>query len=433
MIKIYAIVMLSLIGLGVQGQNVMTPEEAITQALENNFNIRIAQNDVLIAENSTDKALFGYRPTVTANGSLNGNINNNTTNFTSGESIVTGYGFAFGGNANVAASYNIIDPNRGANLKQVREQVALSDLQKQLTIQNNVADVFTAYYDASRAAANIGILTDVLGLSQDRLDRLEIQNQYGQANRLDILNAQVDIDRDSINIANAKLAYNNALRVLNNTIGISVDRSYDVETDVYYEAGRTLESLLKTAMERCLQLKLIDQNQTITELNYDIIDANRKPILGANANYNYNFNRSAPGSFFSSSRSDGLGLGLSLSYNLYDGGIRKNQRQNTKLALESQGLQREQLVNNLTTQLTMFWHQFQNALYIIESEKSNVATAKVNFERSYEQYQAGQLTSIEYRQAQVNLLTVENSLLNAHYDAKLLEIQMLLLSGQILD
>jgi len=186
-------------------------------------------------------------------------------------------------------------------------------------------------------------------------------------------------------------------------------------------------------MERCLQLKLIDQNQTITELNYDIIDANRKPILGANANYNYNFNRSAPGSFFSSSRSDGLGLGLSLSYNLYDGGIRKNQRQNTKLALESQGLQREQLVNNLTTQLTMFWHQFQNALYIIESEKSNVATAKVNFERSYEQYQAGQLTSIEYRQAQVNLLTVENSLLNAHYDAKLLEIQMLLLSGQILD
>jgi len=145
MIKIYAIVMLSFIGLGVQGQNVMTPEEAITQALENNFNIRIAQNDVLIAENST------------------------TTNFTSGESIVTGYGFAFGGNANVAASYNIIDPNRGANLKQVREQVALSDLQKQLTIQNNVADVFTAYYDASRAAANIGILTDVLGLSQDRL------------------------------------------------------------------------------------------------------------------------------------------------------------------------------------------------------------------------------------------------------------------------
>ena len=81
----------------------------------------------------------------------------------------------------------------------------------------------------------------------------------------------------------------------------------------------------------------------------------------------------------------------------------------------------------------MIWHQFQNALYIIESEKSNVSTAKVNFDRTYEQYQAGQLTSIEYRQAQVNLLNVENSLLNAHYDAKLLEIQMLLLSGQILD
>ena len=433
MIRIYTIAILCSIGLGVHGQDVMSPEEAVTQALENNFNIRIAQNDVLIAENNTDKALYGYRPTVNLNGNLNANVNNNITNFTTAETIVTGYGLAFGVNANVAANYNIIDPNRGANLKQVKEQVELTDLQKQLTIQNNVANVLSAYYDASRAAANIAILGDILGLSQDRLSRLEIQNEYGQANRLDLLNAQVDIDRDSINIANARLNYDNALRILSNTIGITLDRTYDVETDVYYEATRSLENLIATAMERCLQLQLIDQNKTLTELNYDIIDASQKPTLGANATYSYNFNRSAPGSFFSSTRSDGIGVGLGLSYNLYDGGIRKNQRQNTKLALESQELQREQLVNDLSSQLTMIWHQFQNALYIIESEKSNVSTAKVNFDRTYEQYQAGQLTSIEYRQAQVNLLNVENSLLNAHYDAKLLEIQMLLLSGQILD
>jgi outer membrane protein TolC len=433
MIKIYSIVLSCLLAMSIYGQDVMTPEEAVTQALENNFNIRIAKNDVLIAENNTDMALFGYRPSVTANGNLNGNVNNNITNFTSGETIVTGYGLAFGVNANVAATYNIIDPSRSVNLEQFKEQVELSDLQKQLTIQNNVANVLSAYYDASRAAANIGILREILSLSQDRLDRLQIQNEYGQANRLDILNAQVDIDRDSINIANARLGYDNALRVLSNTIGISLERTYDVETDIYYDATRSLDNLIATARERCLQLQLLDQNQVITELNYDIIDAGRKPVLGANATYSYNFNRSAPGSFFSSSRSDGVGVGLSISYNLYDGGIRKNQRQSTQLALESQVLQREQLVNDLSSQLTIIWHQFQNALYIIESEKSNVATAKVNFDRTYEQYQAGQLTSIEYRQAQVNLLNSENSLLNAHYDAKLLEIQMLLLSGQILD
>jgi len=61
-----------------------------------------------------------------------------------------------------------------------------------------------------------------------------------------------------------------------------------------------------------------------------------------------------------------------------------------------------------------------------------VKTTVVNFERTNEEYKTGRVSSIEYRQAQINLLTSENSLLNARYDAKLLEIQMLLLSGEIL-
>ena len=79
------------------------------------------------------------------------------------------------------------------------------------------------------------------------------------------------------------------------------------------------------------------------------------------------------------------------------------------------------------------WYQFQNALAIIKAEESNVGTTQVNFERTNEEYKTGRVTSIAYRQAQINLLTAENSLLNARYDAKLLEIQMLLLSGDILD
>ncbi len=420
-------------GLNIWCQNVLSPEDAVLQTLANNFNIRIAQNDVSIAANNTDKALFGYNPTVTTEANLNGNINNNTTKFTTGESIVTGYGLAYGANANIGAAYNIIDPTRKANWSQAKEQVALADIQKQLAIQNNVANTLLAYYDASRASANISVLNDVLSLSQERLERLKIQNQYGQANRLDMLNAQVDIDRDSINMVNAVLLYENAIRTLNNVIGIPIETVYMVSEDVSYRDNVPLDAVIAMALENSLQIKLINQNQLITELSYDIIDANRKPVLGATANYNFNFNRSAPGSFFSSSRSDGLGVGLSLRYNLYDGGVLNNQKENTKLLLQSQSLQRDQLLNDLIAQLTNLWHQFQNAQFIIQSEQSNVSTTQVNFERTKEVYEAGQATSIEFREAQINMLTAENSLLNARYDAKLLEIQMRLLSGKILE
>ena len=144
-------------------------------------------------------------------------------------------------------------------------------------------------------------------------------------------------------------------------------------------------------------------------------------------------NVSAPGSFFQSSRSNGLGLGLTLLYNIYDGGVRKNQKENTKLSIESQLIQRDQFVNNLKAQMTNVWYQFQNALAIIKAEQSNVLTTVVNFQRTNEEFKTGRVTSIEYRQAQINLLTAENSLLNARYDAKLLEVQLLLLSGDVLN
>lgn len=414
------------------GQGYMSAGEAIIKTLENNFNIRIADNALQIAANNTDKALLGYRPTVDASIGVNADINNSTTNFNSGESIVTGYGLAYGAGASVTAGYNIIDPRRNVNLKQAEELVALSDLQKQLAIQTNVAQVLSAYYDASRASANIAILEDVIDLSQDRLKRIDVQNQYGQSSRLDLLNAQVDIDRDSINIANARLLQDNAIRILNNLIGIDVSTTYQVDTVVAYDVTRSLEDLISTALDQNIELKLIAQNQAITELGFDIIDATSKPIVGANATYNYNLNNSAPGSFFQSSRSDGLGLGVSLLYNIYDGGVRKNQRASARLELEGQAIQHEQAVNDIKIQMTNIWYQFKNALAIIDAEKSNVATAIVNFDRTNEEYKTGRVTSIEYRQAQVNLLTAENSLLNARYDAKLLEIQLLLLSGDIL-
>lgn len=431
--KIVLCILLCVGCIGVNGQVALSTEDAILKTLDNNFNIQIAENDVLIAENNTEKSLFGYNPTLDASLGFNADINNSTTNFNSGESIVTGYGLAYGGGAAVSAGYNIIDPNRSLNLKQAEELVALSDLQRQLAIQNNVAQVLSAYYDASRAYANIDILENVLELSQNRFERLDVQNQYGQSSRLDLLNAQVDIDRDSINIANAKLVYDNSIRTLNNLMGVDVSELYALDTTITYDITRTLSDYIASALEDNIEMKLIDQNQSITELNYDLIKASKKPVLGANATYNYNVNVSAPGSFFQSSRSNGLGLGLTLLYNIYDGGVRKNQKENTKLSIESQLIQRDQFVNNLKAQMTNVWYQFQNALAIIKAEQSNVLTTVVNFQRTNEEFKTGRVTSIEYRQAQINLLTAENSLLNARYDAKLLEVQLLLLSGDVLN
>ena len=49
----------------------------------------------------------------------------------------------------------------------------------------------------------------------------------------------------------------------------------------------------------------------------------------------------------------------------------------------------------------------------------NVNTNQDNFERSENQFQLGQITSVEFRQAQINLQNAQTSYNLAKYDAKL--------------
>ena len=76
---------------------------------------------------------------------------------------------------------------------------------------------------------------------------------------------------------------------------------------------------------------------------------------------------------------------------------------------------------------------YENLLKIYQIQEQNVFTNENNFERSKEQFQLGSITSIEFRQAQINLLNAQTNKNLAKYDAKLAELQLLQLTGQLLN
>ena len=76
---------------------------------------------------------------------------------------------------------------------------------------------------------------------------------------------------------------------------------------------------------------------------------------------------------------------------------------------------------------------YENRLAIFRIQEQNVRTNQNNFERSREQFQLGRITSIEFRQAQINLLNAQTNKNLAKYDAKLAELQLLQLTGQLLN
>ena len=69
----------------------------------------------------------------------------------------------------------------------------------------------------------------------------------------------------------------------------------------------------------------------------------------------------------------------------------------------------------------------------MQAEEKNLSINQLNFERTAEQFKVGQINSVEFRQAQLNLLTAATNLNAAKFDAKAIEIVLLQLSGRLME
>lgn len=414
-------------------QNLFTSDQAVQNALANNYNIRLAQNNVLIATNNTDKRLNGYLPTATLNGGPNANLGSSTQQLADGRQLSFNNAFSWNIGANVTANYLIYDKGRDLTLEQLKSTLDLTNLELRQAIELNMQDVLTAYYQLAQLTERVDLQQQTIELSQRRRQRAQYRFDYGQGSKLDVLNAQVDIQRDTVDLINLQQQIANAQRNLNFLIGQKIETDFEVDTSLQYLETTTFQQLRQSMMSNNIQLRILQQNRNLLEYDLEINNAVRYPSVSTTAGYNFNYQDNAEGSFFVSSNSRGWNLGVNVAWTLYDGGVRKMREQNIKVNANNLVVQRQQLEQQLLTTLTNAWESYQNALFILDVERQNLATNQLNFERTEEQFKAGQISSIEIRQAQLNLLNAAVNLNTAKYDAKIIELQLLQLSGRLME
>lgn len=420
-------------------QSVLTTENAVELLLEKNYGVNIARNNVQVAKNNTSKELNGYLPTVGANAGVNASLGGATQTFgeafaqPGNNTINVTNAFQWGGNAAVQANYTLFDRTRDYTLEQLKEQLTLTDLDLRQTMEVSILQLFSAYYQLAQLSENLAVQERTFEISQQRKARAEYRFEYGQGSKLDVLNAEVDIQRDSVDLLNLKQQIANVKRNINVIIGQDVNIDFAVDTALEYDPNLDLAQLIEQAKSNNVQLLAIDQNIKIRAYDLQILDATRKPTVSANASYSISFSDLPDEGFTTFQNNRGLGAGVTLGWNIFDGGIRKMRKQNVDIALRNQTFQRKQAEAEIIRDLTSAWESYQNALFILGVEENNITTAQANFERTEEFFKSGRLTSVEFRQAQLNLLNAERSYNNAKYNAKLLEVQLSQLSGGILE
>ena len=416
------------------GQGILNLEDAVSIALKNNYDIQLALNSEKISENNQTIYNSGYLPNVTANG--NSNYSNNNTSFTTQQgvennidgAVVKSYG------ASLGINYVLFNGgNRKYQYEKLKGQYKLATAQKRLQIENTLIEVYTTFFNVARNQEQLKTLEEAYSISRERLERVEAQQEYGQKTSLEVLNATVDANNDSINLLEANVVLGNSKRNLNYALGRDITTSFEVNHSVVLDNSLSYEKLKFQLDSNNVQLQQIAINKSISDYDLKINRSGWVPNLSASASYGMNGSDNGKVGFFQTQNSTGLNAGLNLSWNIFDGGATKVRVQNARINRTIQEISEDKLRLNLENQLASLWAQYNSQQTIRANEVLNVSISEQNFLKSKEQFNLGQINALDFRQAQLNLISTKLNLLNAKYNAKITELQLKKFAGLLMN
>ena len=154
------------------------------------------------------------------------------------------------------------------------------------------------------------------------------------------------------------------------------------------------------------------------------------PELNLIGGYGYLRSTSESG-FVESNLNYGPSVGLTLSVPLFNGLTTTKNLQIARIEQEKVVTTTQQIQLELNTILLTIYNQYTTSLYLMNLEQKNIAAAQGNVAIAIEKYNLGNITAVELRDIQQSLLQAKNRLLVETLNAKLAELQLLKLSGQL--
>ena len=416
------------------GQELLTKTEAMRMALDNNYGIRIANNSVTIAANNASIYNSGFLPQIAVNAGTNYNRNNSEFEDQQKNTSEINGAVAKTYNASVNLDYTLFDGmGRMYNFKKLKEQHNLSQLEARAIIENTLLQLFDNYYEVARLTEEQRNIQTSLEISKDRLKRANYAFEFGQQTKLEVLNAEVDVNKDSIQLINMDRLVSNAKRDLNLILGREIATVFEVDIELNFNLAYEKEELLTKAIGQNVAMQQTESSIKISDFDLRWKRSNYLPTVRLSGSYGLNKADNDATFNFAETKVEGLNAGLSLRWNLFDGGNTKTQVQNARIVSDNLLIQKEKLVQELERDVSNALEIYTNALFVLEAERKNVETNERNFERTMEQYNLGQVTSLAFRQAQLNLLQARSNMNTSKYEAKNAEIYLLFLTGDLLN
>src|SRR5690606_15428346 len=276
----------------------------------------------------------------------------------------------------------------------------------------------------------LSALDSNIAISRERLRTAENRFSIGKAARLEVLNVQVNLNEDISGRLRQAETVRNLKTELNSLLARNLDIDFYVEDDVHIDDGLIYADLLDRASRFNPDLQLIALNKRLAELDLKNVRASRYPTVRVSGGYNFSRSESSLG-FVAHSNARGLTYGVTASLNIFDGFNQRRNERIAKIQIDNASLQIEQQRLLVETAIKTAYETYLTNMELSKLEERNEDIARQNLEITLAKYTIGSISSVEFRDAQENFINAISRNNSARLQAKLSEVQLKELIGQI--
>jgi len=433
--RLLGIILFVIVSQSAAPQRMLTVEEAIATALQNNFDILLSKNDSAVAalDYSYRNAVFIPR----LNGTLGSTWNNNSQKQTLADGSKREQKNIKSNNINAALNLNWVlfdGLKMFATREKAEELIKLGDLGIKNQVINTVANVITTYYNIVRQKQQLKAIEEQISLSSERVKLAQYKLDIGVGAKPDVLQSKVDLNAQKALQLEQQTLIRQLKEQLNQVMNVNNPPSYDVAETIPLNTQLSLGDIQAGIENSNPGILIAKKNIDIAGLTLKERKAERFPTISFNSVYNFfrTSNQKVINPFSPLfNQSSGFNYGFTASIPIFNNLNNKRLIKQAQLDIQYQNLvldNQRALLNLSVLNAFMEYEQQKKSLAL---EEENIILAKENVNIVFQVYKLNSTTLIQLKEAEKSLQDAYTRLITARYDTKLSETELLRLKGDI--
>jgi outer membrane protein len=295
-----------------------------------------------------------------------------------------------------------------------RRYLNLSEEELQRTISSTILDVKRSFYAVLLTKEMYDITRASFDNALDNLRNVKAAYEQGLVAEFDLLQAEVQVENIRPMVLQSGNALKSATDGLKIVLGIGQDESIEVSGELVYDTEHIPdpEETIEEAFRGNYGIKALQIKRDVDKAFIDYYQSEYWPTLYAFGNYTY----AGSDDRYNFQNYSSTIVGVTLSFNLFNGGKSRQRVQQARVTMNQTEMQLLHYRDFVAMQVKSKINDLKRVQSVLEAQERNVELAQRAYGIAVVRYREGTGNQLEVQNADIALRQARTNRLNSVYD-----------------